>query len=219
MVNEEKPVKEELELNVKVRDELRKSLLKGIKQILVLNKIIEENWKSRQVEVAGKCEILIPVFDGQDYCKWNKRIVLYLRFKKCNDVIEKQKQATDKEDWEERDLKAMNYFYNALTNKKLEFVANETTAYDIMKKLDSMYLKESTALQIVCRNKLDRIRLEKYSESETFFNEFEKLFNELKSAGANVGEKEKLDYMINALPESYSHIGDLIDTLKEEERN
>ena len=43
MVHEEKPVKEELELNVKLRNELRKSLLKGIKQILVLNKIIEEN--------------------------------------------------------------------------------------------------------------------------------------------------------------------------------
>ena len=39
---------------------------------------------------------------------------------------------------------------------------------------------------------------------------------ELKGAGAKMTEKEKLNYMKNTLPESYSYIGDLIDTLKEE---
>ena len=31
-------------------------------------------------------------------------------------------------------------------------------------------------------------------------------------------EKEKLNYILNTLPESYSFIGDLIDTLKEEDQ-
>ena len=73
--------------------------------------------------------------------------------------------------------------YSAISNKQLEFVCEEDKAYKIIKKLDDMYLKESTALQIVCRNKL-----------------------------------EKLNYMLNTLPNQYSYIGELIDTLKEEDR-
>ena len=94
----------------------------------------------------------------------------------------------------------------------------EDTAYKIINKLDDMYLKESTALEIVCRNKLEKMRLERYSNTATFFIEFEKSVDELKSAGAKISGKEKLNYMLNTLPSQYSYIGDLIDTLKEEDQ-
>ena len=55
-----------------------------------------------------------------------------------------------------------------------------------------MYLKESTALQIVFRNKLEKLRLEKYSNTATFFSEFEKSVNELKSADAKISEKKTM---------------------------
>lgn len=66
-----------------------------------------------------------------------------------------------------------------------------------MKRFDEMYLKESTALQIVCRNRLENMRLDKYSDSASFFSDFEKLISEFKNAGAQVKEKEKLNYMLN----------------------
>ena len=50
------------------------------------------------------------------------------------------------------------------------------------------------------------------------FSVTEKSVNELKSAGAKISEKEKLNYMLNTLPKQYSYIGDLIDTLKEEDQ-
>lgn len=108
--------------------------------------------------------------------------------------------ATDKEDWDENDLKAINLIYSAISNNQLEFICEETTAYKIIKKLDEMYLKESTALQIVCRNKLEKLRLEKYSDTATFFSDFEKSVNDLRSAGVKISEKEKLNYMLNTLP-------------------
>jgi len=54
-----------------------------------------------------------------------------------------------------------------------------------------------------------------YDKSSTFFTEFEKLINELKSAGATVTQREKLNYMLRTLPDSLNYVGDLIDTLKE----
>jgi len=94
-------------------------------------------------------------------------------------------------------------------------VGEEETAYGIIKKLDSMYTRESIAIQICGRNKLEKLKLNDYEESSTFFTEFEKLINELKSAGAIVAHREKLNDMLRTLPDSLNYIGDLIDALKE----
>lgn len=122
------------------------------------------------------------------------------------------------DDWEENNLKAMNYIYSAITNKQWEYVSDLNTAKDIMEKVDKLYLKESTALQIIFRNKLEKLRLKDFSDTTVFFHEFEKAVNELKNAGAKVTEKEKKDYMLRTLPESMSHIINLIDILKEEDQ-
>ncbi len=50
----------------------------------------------------------------------------------------------------------------------MEFIDDETTAYGIMKKFDQLYLKESSALQICVRNKLDGMRLKDYEDSAKF---------------------------------------------------
>ena len=81
---------------------------------------------------------------------------MYLKMRRCDVVITRAKVAADKDDWKESDLKAINLIYSAISNKQLEFVCEEDTAYKIIKKLDDMYLEESTALQIVCRNKLEK---------------------------------------------------------------
>ena len=70
-------------------------------------------------------EVTIPVFDGEDYSIWKKRITMYLKLKKCNVVITKAKVAADKDDWEEKDLKAINLIYSAISNKQLEFVCEK----------------------------------------------------------------------------------------------
>ena len=109
----------------------------------------------------------------------------------------------------------MNYIYCSITNEQLEFVGDQDTVYKIIKKFDEMYMKESTALQLCIRRRLDMMRLKDFEESSPFFTEFEKMIIELKSAGANVSEREKLDYMLKTLPESLIYIGDLIDSLNE----
>jgi len=93
-----------------------------------------------------------------------------------------------------------NQLYGSISNDQLEFVGKKETAYGIIKKLDSMYTRESTAIQICVRNKLEKLRLNDYEESSTFFTEFEKLINELKSAGTTVTQREKYNYMLRTLP-------------------
>lgn len=166
-----------------------------------------------------KCDdISMPIFDGEDYKHWKKRMSKFLEFKKCKEVITRQKNNTDKEEWNQMEIKAMNYIYSAISNKQLEYVDDIETPYEIILKFDQMYLKESTALQIVHRTTIENIKLEYYPDINCFFDAFEKGINDLKSAGATIKEPEKLNYMLKALPSSYSYLGDLIDVLEEKER-
>ena len=93
--------------------------------------------------------IMIPIFDGEDYGMWKQRITMFLRYKECEIVTTRVKTETDNEDWGKKDLKAINIIYSAVTYRQLEYISQEKTAYEIVKKFDEMYLKESTALQVV----------------------------------------------------------------------
>ncbi|KYM95552.1 Copia protein [Cyphomyrmex costatus] len=164
-------------------------------------------------------EFKLRIFDGRDYNIWKKRILLYLKLKKCHEPAIRERLSTDLEaEWNEKTLKAMNYIYYSISNKQVEFISDKETPLDILNKFDEVYLKKSTALQICIRNRLDRMKLKDFKDSSTFFLEFEKIVNELKSAGATVNKREKLDYMLRMLPYSLSYIGDLVDTMKESDR-
>jgi len=130
-------------------------------------------------------DMKIQISDGKRYNIWKKRILMYLKWKKCDEAAIRVKLPT-KSETAKKNLRAVNYIYGSFSNSQIQFVGEEETAYDIMKKLDSMYLRESTAIQISVRNKLEELRLNDYEESSTFFIEFEKLINELNNGGAIV---------------------------------
>ncbi|KAG7196367.1 hypothetical protein KM043_018856 [Ampulex compressa] len=48
--------------------------------------------------MSKMADITIPVFDGEDYGSWKKRITMFLKMKKCDVVITREKINTDKED-------------------------------------------------------------------------------------------------------------------------
>ena len=59
---------------------------------------------------------------------------MFMNLKKCEIVIEREKTETDKvEEWMQNDLKAINIIYSAISDKQLEFVSEEETAYKIIK--------------------------------------------------------------------------------------
>lgn len=181
----------------KAREELlsavKKKFVEIAKVVISLKRIISESQK----EEIMSDEIKIPVFDGKDNSTWKKRILTFLKMKKCDEMCKRIRQQNENaDDWNQKDLKAVNYIYSVLSNKQMEFINDEETAYEIIKKLDKLYLKESTALQICVRNKLEKIKLKDYSETSEFFSNFEKLIIELKNAGAQVTEKEKLNYLL-----------------------
>jgi len=79
-------------------------------------------------------EIKIQIFDEKCYNIWKKRILMYLKWKKCDEAVIRVKLPTDSETtWHEKNLRAINYIYCSISNDQLEFVDEEVTAYGIMK--------------------------------------------------------------------------------------
>ena len=101
-------------------EEAKKLVVKRESKPVNINSEHEGTFENYEDKMAGKCEITIPVFDGEDYGMWKKRMTLYLKFKKYHEVVEREKVATDRDDWDEKDLKAMNHIYSAISNKQLE---------------------------------------------------------------------------------------------------
>jgi len=133
-----------------------------------------EKTKTKEMEEDMK----IHIFDGKRYNVWKARILLYLEWKKCEEAAIRERLPTESEpEWREKNLKAINYIFCSISDDQIEFINEERTAYKIMKKLDSMYLRESSAIQISVRNKLERLKLRDYEEASTFFIVFEKLIN------------------------------------------
>ena len=97
----------------------------------------EGTFENNQEDEMDRKDISIPVFDGENYSMWKKRIQMFMNLRKCEIVIEREKIETDKaEEWTQSDLKAINIIYSTISDKQLEFVSKEETAYKIIKKFD-----------------------------------------------------------------------------------
>ena len=107
---------------------------------------------------------------------------------------------------------------NSVTNTQLELIISEGSAKEMIEKLDGNFLVKSSAVKLLCKRKLLDLKMEENENPTSFYNSFEKLVNELKNAGENVTNEDKLNYFLLALPGSCSHIVDIVDALQEKDK-
>lgn len=168
-------------------------------------------------------DIMLPIFDGVNYSSWKLRLLTLLEYKECHEPATAMMPAPSKNEnveaeWKKKDLKARTIIMSTISDKQLEYISLCKTAFEMLNKFDKMYLTQSTAMQIICRGKIEEIKMNNYSTVEDFFVDFEKTINDFKVAGGKIDESEKLRYLLRALPPSYSYIGDFLDVIPEEQR-
>lgn len=81
-------------------------------------------------------------------------ILTLLEYKECNEAaIGKMpaKYENTEAEWKKKDLKARAIIMSAISNKQLEYISECKIAYEMIKKIDKMYLTRSTAMHIICR--------------------------------------------------------------------
>ena len=203
---------------------LLKSFIKITKEVLLLKKIInnsrkikeDKQLKIKMAKLAKIDEVCIPIFDGSNFSSWKFRLSTILEYKECNEQASRAATPNDnQDDWNKKDIKARAILIGTISDKQIEFIKDCRTAYDMMNRLESLYNTKSTSLQIINRNKIEQIKLKHYYIVEEFFADFEEAVNKFKAAGGEIEEKEKRNYLLKALPQDYSHIGDFIDVIPE----
>ena len=208
--------------NKDLRNKCRKIFLKELKKIIVLKSEIDKIIKIQEIEMAKQAkieDIVIPIFDVENYSSWKIRLMMLLEYKECKEPAGRLKLESENEaDWKKKDLKTRTILVSTISDKQLEYVRDSTNARDMIMKFEKIYTNKSTALQILCRGKIDEMKLKDYDTVEEFFIYFEKAVNEFKSAGGNIDESEKMRYLLKTLPPNYSYIGDFIDVIPEEQR-
>ena len=107
---------------------------------------------------------------------------------------------------------------NSMTNTKLELIISEENAKKMIDKLDENYLVKSIAVKLLCKRKLLDLKMEERENPTDFYYNFEKLVHELKNAGENVTQEDKLNYFLLTLLESISHIVDIMNALTEKNK-
>lgn len=167
-----------------------------------------------------KQEVQLQIFNGSAYDKWKFRLQLFLEMKNCHEVIELEtKPETIAEGaWKMKETKAKNYIVNSVSNSQLELIINENTAKGMLKVFDSIYNVKCSASKLLCKRRLLEFKMQENEDPIEFLNKFEALINELITCGEEVTKEDKLNYLLLALPRSYSQIVDIIDALPEHER-
>ena len=218
---------EKFVLKKELTNYFRKSFLKTLKTVLIIQSEVYKDTRTnnekikieKERKMSRSEEVNSHIFDGRDYGLWKDRILLYLEYKKCGVVAIREKTDDDNEqEWSEKDVKARQCIVNHITNDQLQFIRQEKSAYDIMKKFDQLHLAKASRVIVNVRNKLGRMKLKDFENSKTFFVEFEKHINDLRSAGAHMDETEKLNYLLGTLPDSMDYMADLIEALPLAER-
>ena len=101
---------------------LKKNFIKITKRVIILKKIISEDLEGLledEYKEEMDDEIKISVFDDRCYSTWKKRLLTFLKFKKFDKVVKREKVDDDVDNfWNEKEMKAANYTYSAFSNHR-----------------------------------------------------------------------------------------------------
>ena len=145
---------------------------------------------------------------------------LFLEFKEFSEVVENdvRPEAIAEVKWKKREIKAKNYIVNSMANTQLELIVSEESTKKMIDKLDENYLVKSRAVKLLCKTRLLDLKMEESENPTDFYIDFERLVNELKNAGENVTKEDKFNYFLLTLPESMSHMVNIVDALAEKDK-
>lgn len=81
-----------------------------------------------------------------------------------------------------------------MTNSQLKLIILEISAKSMINKLDETYLVRSCTNKLPIKRKLLYLKFNKNENPMDFFNTLEKQLDELRNAGGNVNNEDKLNY-------------------------
>ena len=146
----------------------------------------------------------ITRFNGQQYSVWKFRILSLLAELDVAKVLQERDSAESNKKWQKAERIAKGTIIEYLADSFLSFVHSESTAKDIIEKLDSLYERKSVSTKIAIKDKLSALKMKNDISLELHFNDFDNLVREAIACGVTVDESDKISYLLRTLPIEYN---------------
>lgn len=170
----------------------------------------------------------VPLFDGTNYSNWKFRMQVLLEEHDLIDLVDRSLEtliatlpvATADVQiiaLRKNDRKCKSLITQRITDSRLEYVKEKTTAHEMWQALSTSFERKGVASQLRLRKMLLTMR---YTPTETMASHllrFDKLVRELKSTGANRDKTDIVCHLLLTMPEEYNMVVTALETLSSEQ--
>ncbi|MFN9110268.1 MAG: hypothetical protein ACK5XN_09390, partial [Bacteroidota bacterium] len=142
--------------------------------------------------------------DGSNFAAWKVQIKLILEIKELIQAIcpsDKDMKIDSKKSKE-----ALLQLYTVMDQALIMDFAHLASAQELWTSLEERFEKLARPLIKAKKRQLLDLKFEENGDMEAFLNDVSRLCSELKTAGAKVPDEDVVDYILDALPESYASL-------------
>ncbi|KAE8726848.1 hypothetical protein F3Y22_tig00005974pilonHSYRG00145 [Hibiscus syriacus] len=121
-------------------------------------------------------------------------------------ITERPVDFTDENTWIEMDRNAMTNFHLALADEVLSSIEEKKTAKEIWDHLTKLYEAKSLHNKIFLKRKLYTLCMPESTSVTEHLNTLNTLFSQLTSLSCKIGEQERVELVLQSLPDSYDQL-------------
>ncbi|KAE8677858.1 cytochrome P450 71A9-like [Hibiscus syriacus] len=149
----------------------------------------------------------IEKFNGRNFSLWKLKMKAILRKDGCLAAIsERPVDFADDIKWNEMDGNAMANFHLALADEVLSSIEEKKTAKEIWDHLTKLFEATSLHNKIFLKRKLYTLRMPESTSVTEHLNTLNTLFSQLTSLSCKIGEQERVELLLQSLPDSYDQL-------------
>ncbi|KAE8685043.1 hypothetical protein F3Y22_tig00111101pilonHSYRG00028 [Hibiscus syriacus] len=149
----------------------------------------------------------IEKFNGRNFSLWKLKMNVIIRKDECLAAInEMPVDFADDIKWNEMDGNAIANFHLALADEVLSSIEEKKTAKEICDHLTKLYEATSLHNKIFLKRKLYTLRIPKSTSVTEHLNTLNTLFSQLTSLSCKIGEQERVELLLQSLPDSYDQL-------------
>ena len=152
--------------------------------------------------IDGK--IAIEKFDGSNFGFWKMQIEDYLYGKDLWKPLKAKPEKMEPEEWELLDRKAMSAIRLSLSKEVAYHTTAAKSTKEMMKILEDMYQKPSTANKVHLIRRLFNFRMQEGKEVQQHLNEFNMITSQLNSVDIKFADEIRALILLSSLPESWA---------------
>lgn len=156
----------------------------------------------------------IAPFAGQNFSTWAFRLRTILKDHEVESAINiKDYLAEGAGNNVKNDARAQALIVATVADTHLEYLRDRKTAYEMFANLEANFKQRSVRSKLFLRRTLSEIKYHEGGSLKDHMVSMEMIFSQLKDAGSEVSEEEKVNYILLSMPKSYEGIITALETV------